>query len=53
MAKINGKAARSVAGSALSQSSKTRMWTTRNSETGRFVQAKKSGGPFKGVKREN
>lgn len=33
------------------QSPKTRMWTVRNTATGQF--ATKTGGPYKGVRREN
>lgn len=32
---------------------KTGLWSKRSSSTGRFVQTKKSGGSFKGVRREN
>jgi hypothetical protein len=34
------------------QSPKTGLWTKRDTATGRFVQTKKSGGSFKGVRRE-
>lgn len=32
---------------------KTGLWAKRDTKTGRFVQTKKSGGSFKGVRREN
>jgi hypothetical protein len=32
---------------------KAGVWTKRDTSTGRFTQAKKSGGSFKGVRREN
>ncbi len=54
MAKTTGKISRSTSrASGQSIDTRTGMWTTRNSETGIFTRAKKSGGPFKGVKREN
>jgi hypothetical protein len=31
---------------------RTGLWTKRDSSTGRFTQTKKSGGAFKGVRRE-
>lgn len=31
---------------------KTDTWTKRNSDTGRFMDGKKDGQPFKGVRRE-
>jgi hypothetical protein len=31
---------------------KTGSWTKRDTSTGRFIQAKKSGGSFKGVRKE-
>ena len=31
---------------------KTETWTKRDSDTGRFVDAKKGGTPFKGVRKE-
>lgn len=32
---------------------KTGLWTKRDTETGRFMDVKTSGGKFKGVRREN
>ena len=32
---------------------KTGLWSKRDSSSGKFVQVKKSGGSFKGVRREN
>ncbi len=32
---------------------KTDTWTKRDSETGRFMDGKKDGTPFKGVRKEN
>lgn len=41
-----------VRGRSQSQNPKTGLWTKRNTQTGRFVDAKKSGGTFKGVRKE-
>ena len=32
---------------------KTDLWTKRDSETGRFLDVKKDGAPFKGVRKEH
>ena len=32
---------------------KTQTWMKRNTETGKLIQGKKDGTPFKGVKKEN
>jgi hypothetical protein len=42
-----------VKGRSQTQSPKTGLWTKRDTSTGRFVQTKKSGGSFKGVRRES
>lgn len=42
-----------VKGRRQTRNPKTGLWTKRDSSTGKFVQAKKSGGSFKGVRREN
>lgn len=34
------------------QNPKTGLWTKRDTSTGRFLDAKKSGGSFKGVRKE-
>ncbi len=31
----------------------TQEWVKRDSETGRFIEVKKDGGPFKGVRKEH
>lgn len=41
-----------VRGRSQSQNPKTGLWTKRDTQTGRFVDAKKSGGTFKGVRKE-
>lgn len=41
-----------VRGRSQSQSPKTGLWTKRDTQSGRFAQAKKSGGSFKGVRKE-
>lgn len=41
-----------VKGRSQVQNPRTGLWTKRDSSTGRFMQAKKSGGSFKGVRRE-
>lgn len=55
MAKNTGEGSRSGAVSGRSQvkNSKTRLWVKRNTSSGRFVETKKSGGAFKGVRKEN
>lgn len=35
------------------QNPKTGLWTKRDTETGRFMDVKTTGGKFKGVRREN
>ncbi len=41
-----------VKGRSQSQNPRTGLWTKRNTSTGRFSETKKSGGSFKGVRRE-
>lgn len=41
-----------VKGRSQSRNPQTGMWTKRDSSTGRFIDVKKSGGTFKGVRRE-
>ncbi len=41
-----------VAGRSQVKNPKTGLWTKRESSSGRFVATKKSGGQFKGVRRE-
>lgn len=48
-----GGRAGAVKGRSQTQSRKTGLWTKRDTATGRFVQIKKSGGSFKGVRRES
>jgi hypothetical protein len=43
----------SVRGRSQVQSPKTGLWTKRDTSSGRFIQVKKSGGTFKGVRRES
>ncbi len=54
MARNTGKGYRKGAVSDRSQvrNPKTGLWTKRDSKTGQFTSAKKSGGTFKGIKRE-
>ena len=54
MAKNTGRGSRTgaVAGRTQVQNPKTGMWIKRDTTTGRFVQAKRSGGSFRGVKKE-
>jgi hypothetical protein len=49
--KGNGRVGQ-VTGRSQSLNPKTGLWTKRDTSTGRFVQAKKSGGTFKGVRKE-
>lgn len=42
----------SVKGRSQSQNPRTGLWTKRGTSTGRFSEVKKSGGSFKGVRRE-
>ena len=35
------------------QNSRTGLWTKRDTKTGQFTSGKKSGGSFKGVRKEN
>ena len=55
MAKNTGRNFRLGAITGRSQSSNTRtgLWSKRSASTGRFIDTKKSGGPFKGVRRES
>ncbi len=41
-----------VSGRSQVQNPKSGLWVKRDTSTGQFVQAKKSGGEFKGVRRE-
>lgn len=41
-----------VKGRSQVQNPRTGMWTKRDTATGRFVEAKRSGGTFKGVRQE-
>ncbi len=54
MAKNTGRGSRTVAVSGRSQAKNTRtgMWVKRDTTTGRFLQAKKSGESFNGLKKE-
>ncbi|MBB2903096.1 hypothetical protein FHR75_003938 [Kineococcus radiotolerans] len=54
MAKNTGRGSRAgaVSGRTQVKNAKTGMWTKRDSTTGRFLQAKTSGGTFKGVSKE-
>lgn len=55
MAKNSGRNSRQGAVSQRSQvkNPKTGVWTKRDTSSGRFVDVKKSGNPFKGVRKEN
>lgn len=54
MAKQTGKSNRKGAVSNRSQLQNTRtgLWTKRDTTTGRFTSVKRSGGTFKGIRRE-
>ncbi len=53
MAKNTGRGSRQGAVAGRSQTrSASGTWVKRNTSTGQFVQAKKSGGSFKGVRKE-
>ncbi|HWT91609.1 MAG TPA: hypothetical protein VN238_01330 [Solirubrobacteraceae bacterium] len=41
-----------ITGRSQSQSSRTGLWTKRDTKTGRFMDVKTTGGSFKGVRRE-
>lgn len=41
-----------VKGRSQAQNPRTGLWTKRDSETGRFIDVKSDGTPFKGVRRE-
>lgn len=41
-----------VRGRSQAKNTKTGLWTKRDTSTGRFMNVKKSGGTFKGIKRE-
>ena len=43
----------SVKGRTQTRNPRTGLWSKRDTSTGKFVEAKKSGGTFKGVRREN
>lgn len=54
MAKVKkGQLSGAVRGRSQVKNPKTGLWVKRDTSTGRFVQTKKSGGSFKGVRREN
>lgn len=55
MAKNTGRGSRAgaVTGRSQVRSSSSGMWVKRDTTTGRFIQAKKSGGDFKGVRHES
>lgn len=42
-----------VTGRTQTRNPKTGLWVKRDTSSGRFTQVKKSGGSFKGVRREN
>jgi hypothetical protein len=54
MARNTGKGYRQgeVKGRSQTQNPKTKEWTKRDTETGRFVDGKEDGTPFKGVRKE-
>lgn len=54
MARNTGRGTRigSVAGRSQVKNSRTGLWTKRSSSSGKFVAAKRSGGAFKGVRKE-
>ena len=54
MAKNTGRGFRrgAVKDRSQSQNPKTKDWTKRDSDTGRFMDGKEGGTPFKGVRRE-
>ncbi len=41
-----------ISGRSQVQNPKSGLWTKRDTSTGRFLATKKTGGPFKGVRRE-
>jgi len=55
MAKQSGKGYRkgAVAGRSQVHNTRTGLWTKRDTETGRFTSVKRSGGTFKGVRKED
>lgn len=55
MAKNTGRNFRlgALKGRSQSRNPSTGLWSKRSSSTGRFLDTKKSGGAFKGVRREN
>lgn len=48
-----GRRVGAVKGRSQVRNPKTGAWVKRDTSTGRFTQVKKSGGSFKGVRREN
>jgi hypothetical protein len=54
MAKNTGRGSRigAVAGRSQTQNPSTGLWSKRNATSGRFIEVKKSGGAFKGIRRE-
>ena len=54
MAKNTGRNFRlgAISGRSQTTSSRTGLWSKRSASTGRFIDTKKTGGPFKGVRRE-
>ena len=55
MAKNTGRNYRlgAVSGRSQTSNSRTGLWSKRSTATGRILDTKKSGGAFKGVRREN
>ncbi len=54
MAKHTGKGYRkgAVAGRSQHQNPRTSLWTKRDTDTGKFTSVKRTGGTFKGVRKE-
>lgn len=54
MARNTGRGTRqgAVKGRSQSQNPKTGLWVKRDTDTGRFTETKKTGGAFKGVRKE-
>ena len=53
MAKKVRTSLRTGSGARIPQAPTTGLWTKRNTASGQFVEVKRSGEPFKGVRREN
>lgn len=55
MAKNTGRNFRlgAITGRSQAQNGRTGLWSKRSSASGQFVSPKKTGGAFKGVRREN